>query len=126
MSNSYGKSWLAWLLVPLFVYGALLMFWANRMNAQVWPDEWGDWLSFSIGFGILSMAIALNLYQRRIEGVVLTILVLIPVLSGVPALLMFGYQNGGILSFGASSFKIVLFICSICPSAVLFYRAIRS
>ncbi|MCL6349530.1 hypothetical protein EXT56_22275 [Pectobacterium carotovorum subsp. carotovorum] len=125
ISHSNGKSWLAWMLVPFIVYGALLMFWANRMNAQVWPDEWGDWLRFAIGFGILSMAIALNMYQGRIEGAVLTILVLIPVLSGVPALLIYGYQNGGVLAFEAPSFKVVLFMCSMFPSSVLFYRAIR-
>ncbi|MFJ5375183.1 hypothetical protein ACIPTP_21910 [Pectobacterium versatile] len=116
----------AWLLVPLFVHASLLFFWANRMNAQVWPDEWGDWRAFFIMFTVFFMAMVLILYQDRIDGRTLIVLVLLPVLIGVAGLLIANFLNGDIqAATNAAGFRTVLMGSIVFPSFVISLTVVR-
>lgn len=115
----------AWLLVPLVVHASLLFFWANRMNAQVWPDEWSDWRAFVIAFAVLFMAMVIVIYEDRVDGRTLTVLVILPVLIGVVGLLIASFVNGDAQVINASRFGTVLLTCLMFPPFVLSVTIIR-
>ncbi len=95
MSHSNGKSWLAWLLVPLVVYGSQLAFWANKMDAGVWPQEWHQWWKHIIacGFSLLVMGVSLRLGLIYGKTLALWIAISVLVVSAI-VLLDGGYYWG--------------------------------
>lgn len=107
MSNLKGRSWLAWLLVPLVVYGAQLAFWANRMETEVWPNEWNIWRAYLFACIVLLSAMVLCIYMGLVDGGKLAIWIAAPILMGGIAYLINIYVSWDFISLKIHELKFI-------------------
>ncbi|MFJ5375184.1 hypothetical protein ACIPTP_21915 [Pectobacterium versatile] len=112
MSNSTGKSLLAWMLVPLVVYGSLMAYWAIKIIAEEWPNETGKLLMYALGCIALLLMLAYKTKNCDFnDGILCSALVVLSGLGAIVCVLVSSYLNIGVLSLpnGCESILVTTF-----------------
>lgn len=92
------KSRLAWLLVPLVVYGSLIAYWAIKIVAEEWPNESGKLLIYALGCIALLLMMAYSTSNGHVGGYNLLLSIVLPGLVILITVLIKNYSLSGSLS----------------------------
>ncbi|QHP82849.1 hypothetical protein EO763_23460 (plasmid) [Pectobacterium odoriferum] len=123
MSNSTGKSLLAWMLVPLVVYGSLMAYWAIKIVAEEWPNESGEYLTYVLACIGLLLIMAYRIHNGHDEGKILLLSIVLPGLVTFISVLVKNYLMWGYLSIDLG-FEFILATTFIPPLSVMLFKAI--